>query len=183
MNASIVEATICLVVVGVSCVFVLAKGSPRFLAAYLPLACVSAFVYCAGHLANRIFLDPASHAIAVYILYAGLMGTVTFWWMAILDVAQHYRYVPTRTARAFQRVSLGAMLLMLLGLITNPWHGQFLVPNPAGMSEFKLLWYLNAGTLWLFIASACLLAIYCASKTQVRADRVQMILLALAMLI
>ena len=183
MNAGIVEAAICLVVVGVSCVFVLAKGSPRFLAAYLPLACVSAFVYCAGHLANRIFLDPQAHSIALYVLYAGLMGTVTFWWMSILDVAQHYRYLSSRFAKKTQQISLGAILLLLSGLVTNPWHGQFMIPNPTGLSVFMPLWYMNAATLWLFIMSACLLAIYCASKTQVRTDRVQMILLALAMLI
>jgi len=183
LNAPVVEATICLVVVGVSCIFVLAKGSPRFLAAYLPLACVSAFVYCAGHLGSRIFADPQTYSLALYVLYAGLMGTVTFWWMSILDVAQHYRYLPSRTAKTIQWISLGILLLLLLGLITNPWHGQVLIPNPAGLSVFMPLWYVNAATMWLFILSACVLAIYCASKTQFRTDRVQMILLALAMLI
>ncbi|MCR9260811.1 MAG: ATP-binding protein [Pseudomonadaceae bacterium] len=183
MNTGIAEAAACLLIVGVSCVYVLAKGSPRFLAAYLPLACVSAVVYCTGHLTHRIVSEPQSFALALYVLYAGLMGTVTFWWVSILDVAQHYRYVPAGITKPIQKISLSAMLLLLLGLITNPWHGQFLVPNLVGLSEFKLLWYLNAGILWLFISCACLLAIYCAGKTQVRADRVQMTLLALAMLI
>jgi signal transduction histidine kinase len=111
------------------------------------------------------------------------MGTVTFWWMSILDVARHYRYLPSRIAKTIQRISLGVLLLMLLELITNPWHGQVLIPNPTGLSVFMPLWYVNAAIMWLFIMSACLLALYCAGKTQVRADRVQMILLALAMLI
>ncbi|XOV85199.1 MAG: histidine kinase N-terminal 7TM domain-containing protein [bacterium] len=183
MSWSIIEAAACLAVVGAACVFVIAKGSPRFLAAYLPLACVSAFVYCAGHLANRMLHAPETYAVALYVLYAGLMGTVTFWWVSILDVAQHYRYIPAPAARMAQRLSLSAMALLLIGLLTNPWHGQFLIPNPMGMSDFKPLWYVNATALWLFIAAACLLAVYCAGKTEIKADRLQMILLAVAMLI
>lgn len=183
MKPEVVEAILCLAVVGASCVYVLAKGSPRFLATYLQLAIFSALIYCTGNLASVLFHEPQAYWLSLLTLYIGLMGTVTFWWLATLNVAQHYQYVSPSLARTLEYIALLALAGLVAILVTNPWHGLFLEPQPGSLSLYGPFWYVNALVLWSFIIMACVLAGYSAYQIEIPADRRTLIALALAMLL
>ena len=110
----------------------------------LPLVFGSALVFCMGDLvANLWAQNEAIRWVGMLMLYAGLLTIAPGWWLFTRNFSQMYGYERV----AFRSGLTGLLVLnglFWLGLVTNPWHGQFLEAHAAARSSYGPLWYATA---------------------------------------
>lgn len=88
--------------------------------------------------------------------YTGIVFIGPLWWAVVVSLATR---LGTRPAWLTERAHYGPLLLSLVAfaaLITNPWHGRFLVPVLEGRNVYRAFWYYQAtyGYLVMFAAQA-----------------------------
>ncbi|MBM4383694.1 MAG: response regulator [Deltaproteobacteria bacterium] len=148
--------------VGIACVAsmalllvdVLRRETPRALRPALLVGIGGALVYAIADVMTRLTVhDPVQHWRWLVVLYGGLMCVPPAWWITSLRYAEaqgehlsfaHARWihVPTLSAAFFFGV-----------LLTNPWHGAFLEPQPF-RSEFRPLFWVHTAITYLAAVGA-----------------------------
>ena len=136
------------------------RRPPATLWPWLPLSFASALVFSVGDLiANLWAYDDSLRWVGMVILYTGLLGIATAWWGFSHRFAQIYGYAGFPAGFGLRSLIVINALLWV-GLVTNPWHGEFFRQTlPSSRSSFGPLWLAMAcinyaamlASLWLHV--------------------------------
>jgi signal transduction histidine kinase len=120
------------------------RRPPAALWPALPMVFFSALIFSIGDLLANVWPnDSAIRWGGMLMVYTGLLTIAPGWWLFTSGFSEMvgYRKVAFRSALPVL-VTINALLW--IGLITNPWHGQFLETRPLARSEYGPLWYAMA---------------------------------------
>ena len=120
------------------------RRPPAALWPALPLVFFSALIFAVGDLLASLQPDNATlHWSGMLMVYTGLLTIAPGWWLFTARFSEMvgYRKVYFRSALP---VLVMVNVVLWIGLITNPWHGQFLETQPFTRSEYGPLWYVTA---------------------------------------
>ena len=123
------------------------RRPPTPLATGLALLFGSALVFSVGDLiANQWSEDEYALVrwIGMILVYTGLLAIAPAWWLFTRKFSEYVG--EERAAPKFNLKYLVALnVLLWIGLVTNPWHGQFLTEiHPSSRSSYGPLWYATA---------------------------------------
>ncbi|HJO24576.1 MAG: histidine kinase N-terminal 7TM domain-containing protein [Myxococcota bacterium] len=133
------------------------RRPPAALWPALPLVFGSGLVFSVGDLIAMVWAhDDSIRWAGMVMVYTGLLTIAPGWWLFTRNFSQMYGYEKV----AFRSGLQGLVVingLLWIGLITHPWHGQFLEAHPAARSTYGPLWYATASinytailaTLWV----------------------------------
>jgi signal transduction histidine kinase len=175
--------------VGIACIAfmallfaeVLRREVPRALRPALHVGIGGALVYAIADVMTRLTAgDPEAHWHWLLVLYAGLMPVPPAWWITSLRYAEaqgeriafaHARWVhvPTLAAAFFYGI-----------LLTNPWHGAFITPQPL-RSGFHPLFWVHTTLTYLAALGAIGVQVWLARRARNARVRANSRALALAM--
>ncbi|HIG69701.1 MAG TPA: PAS domain S-box protein, partial [Myxococcales bacterium] len=130
------------------------RRPPTALWPALPLVFFSALIFSIGDLLGNVW--PNNSAIrwsGSLLVYTGLLTIAPGWWLFTRGFSEMvgYRKVAFRSGLPVL-VTINALLW--IGLITNPWHGQFIETRPLARSEYGLLWYVTAAVNYVALCAA-----------------------------
>ena len=120
----------------------------------LPLVFGVALVFSVGDLiANTWAQNVPVRWGGMILVYTGLLTIAPAWWVFTRAFAEMYGYakIPFRSGLS---TLLVVNALLWIGLITNPWHGQFLEPHAAARSSYGPLWYMTASVNYAALLAA-----------------------------
>ncbi|HIK86838.1 MAG TPA: response regulator [Myxococcales bacterium] len=126
------------------CTHIFYRRPPAALWPALPLVFSSALIFSLGDLIALVWPnDSAIRGGGMILVYTGLLTIAPGWWLFTTGFAEMvgYRKVPFRSALP---VFVAINVLLWIGMITNPWHGQFIEARPLARSEYGPLWYATA---------------------------------------
>ncbi|HIF94132.1 MAG: histidine kinase N-terminal 7TM domain-containing protein [Myxococcales bacterium] len=120
------------------------RRPPAALWPALPLVFFSALIFSLGDLLANVWPnDSAIRWGGMIMLYTGLLTIAPGWLLFTRGFSEMvgYRKIAFRSALPVL-VTIDALLW--IGLVTNPWHGQFIETRPLERSEYGPLWYATA---------------------------------------
>ncbi|MCP4908100.1 MAG: response regulator [bacterium] len=120
------------------------RRPPTALWPALPLVFSSALVFSIGDLLAGIWSDnPPIRWAGMLMVYTGLLSIAPGWWLFTRGFSKMmgYRKVAFRSGLP---ILVAINTLLWIGLLTNPWHGQFLEVRALTRSEYGPLWYATA---------------------------------------
>jgi signal transduction histidine kinase len=97
--------------------------------------------------------------IGITIHYSGAIFLPSLWWILALRWAEERGAAPPMDARRWIRVPLVFAAAMWLVMVTNPWHGRFLVPVLGWRNLYGPLWWVMALPNYALILGAFAVAI------------------------
>ena len=115
---------------------------------------VCAALWAAGDLIAGLASDMFWKQIGVSILYSGSIFLPAVWWIVALHWAADRGVTPPFQSRRWVRAPLVFAGAMWLAMLTNPWHGQFLVPVVGQRNLYRPLWWLMALPNYALILAA-----------------------------
>lgn len=181
MPASVLVNIICIAVITANVVFVLSRWPPKQLSPWLQIGVFAPFLFSVGSLGAEFYTQgPLGHALSLQLLYTGLIWTVTSWWLTTVQMAMMQGMIWRIPNWLWRNLPLTLTALAWSSSLTNPWHGQFITPDPGSRSEYGVLWYANGSVLWTLVLCTVLLAIYRHREALYAGDRAQMRLCALS---
>ena len=120
------------------------RRPPAALWPALPLVFGTALVFSFGDLLANLWPENESIRWAgMIMIYTGLLTIAPSWWLFTRNFSKMYGYDKV----AFQSGLQGLLIvngLLWLGLVTNPWHGQFIEAHAGSRSSYGPLWYATA---------------------------------------
>ena len=136
------------------------RRPPATLWPWLPLSFASALVFSVGDLIAHLWAhDDSLRWVGMVVLYTGLLGISTAWWGFSHRFARIYGYADFPAGFGLRSL-LVINALLWVGLVTNPWHGEFFRETlPGTRSTFGPLWLVTAcinyavmfGSLWVHV--------------------------------
>lgn len=105
---------------------------------------VCAALWAVGDLIAGLARDLLWKQVGVSILYSGVIFLPTAWWIVALHWAGDRQRAPSRHIQRWIRAPLVFASAIWLAMLSNPWHGQFLVPVVGGRNLYGPLWWLMA---------------------------------------
>ena len=130
------------------------RRPPTALWPALPLVFLSALIFSIGDLFASVWPDnSAIRWTGMLMVYTGLLTIAPGWWLFTTGFSEMvgYRKVAFRSGLPVL-VTINALLW--IGLITNPWHGQFVETRPLARSEYGPLWYATAAVNYIALCAA-----------------------------
>ena len=127
------------------------RRPPRGLWPSLPLVFGTALLFSAGDLiANQWTQNDTLQWTGMVMVYTGLLTIGPCWWVVTRNFSRISGY-SSGPSRHSVRPLLVVNGLLWLGLITNPWHGQFLEIHAGARSSYGPLWYCTASINYLVL--------------------------------
>ena len=120
------------------------RRPPSSLWPALPSVFFSALIFSIGDLISNVWADNLSvRWLGTLLVYTGLLTIAPGWWLFSRGFSEMmgYRKIAFRSGLPLL-VIINAFLWV--GLLTNPWHGQFLETQASARSEYGPLWYATA---------------------------------------
>jgi len=120
------------------------RRPPASLWPALPAVFFSALIFSVGDLLSNVWADNSSvRWIGMLLVYTGLLTIAPGWWLFSRGFSEMmgYRKIAFRSGLPLLLVING---FLWVGLLTNPWHGQFLETHASARSEYGPLWYATA---------------------------------------
>lgn len=113
---------------------------------------VSAFIWVIGEIYTSFHAEQEfAYHIGLMVFYAGLLCVMPTWWLFSYAFAEHVGLPFKNNSRIIRYGPFGLALFFWLLLATNPWHGQFIVANVGALNDYRVGWYLAAGTSYLLM--------------------------------
>lgn len=109
--------------------------------------------------------------VGVAMLYSGAIFVPPLWWLIALRRARDLGLASSLEGRLWSAGPLLFAALMWLVMITNPWHGQFIVPVLGGQNQYGPLWWALALPNWALMFGVFALEAHvsrCVRDTHVR---------------
>lgn len=105
-----------------------------------------AFAFCAalwalGDVVATTATDLFWKQVGVAILYSGLIFIPPLWWRLAVGWAEEHGVHLPWDSRLWTHVPLLFAGVMWVAMLTNPWHGGFLLPVVAGRNVYGSLWW------------------------------------------
>jgi PAS domain S-box-containing protein len=98
-------------------------------------------LYILGDALTLVSRDLFWERVGIAVLYSGSMPAAAACWLIAIRYAEVQGCPQPRAGPAWVRLPIAATVLAWLGMITNPWHGQFLVPVIGANNQHLWLWY------------------------------------------
>lgn len=120
----------------------------------LPLVFSVALVFSVGDLVANLWADHEGlRWVGMVLVYTGLLTIAPSWWLFTRNFSQMYGYkkVAFKSGLPTLLVLNG---LLWIGLVSNPWHGQFLETHEAARSSYGPLWYATAAINYAALLAA-----------------------------
>jgi signal transduction histidine kinase len=120
------------------------RRPPAALWPALPTVFFSALIFSIGDLLSNVWADNLPvRWIGMLLVYTGLLTIAPGWWLFTRGFSEMmgYRKIAFRSGLP---LLLTINALLWVGLLTNPWHGQFLETHASARSEYGPLWYATA---------------------------------------
>ena len=141
---------------------------------------VCAALWAVGDVIAGLAQDLFWKQVGVSILYTGVIFLPALWWMVALHWAEDRRGAVTPHLQRWVRAPLVFAGAMWLVMLTNPWHGQFLVPVVRGRNLYGPLWWLMAIPNYALILGAGVVVLRVLRRTDVAPTRSQAAFLIVA---
>jgi signal transduction histidine kinase len=120
------------------------RRPPKPLWPVLPVVFGSALLFSVGDfIANQWANQETIQWAGMVMVYTGLLTIGPGWWLFTRNFAKMSGYSSGPSKIGLYWVVIPNSLLWI-GLITNPWHGQFIETHPGARSSFGPLWYCTA---------------------------------------
>jgi signal transduction histidine kinase/CheY-like chemotaxis protein len=121
----------------------------------------AAFVWALGEaLTSFVMTSPSAYWTALLLDYVGILLLPPVWWLFALRFAElHGR--PVRWAGVgvkYGPLVLAAILWVVL--LTNPWHGAFIVPHVGAPNDYRLWWFVQAAVAYLLLIAVTVLFLW-----------------------
>ncbi|MGE4605768.1 MAG: histidine kinase N-terminal 7TM domain-containing protein, partial [Myxococcota bacterium] len=105
----------------------------------------AALIFSVGDLIANMWAENEMICWAgMVMVYTGLLTIAPGWWLFTRNFSQMYGYERVAFPPVAMRILVTINTLLWLGLITNPWHGQFLEVLGGARSTYGPLWYMTA---------------------------------------
>ena len=130
------------------------RRPPAALWPALPLVFFSALIFSIGDLFANVWPNnSAIRLVGMLMVYTGLLTIAPGWWFFTIGFSKMvgYRKVAFRSGLP---VLVAINALLWIGLVTNPWHGQFMETRPLARSEYGPLWYMTAAVNYIALCTA-----------------------------
>ena len=130
------------------------RRPPEALWPALPLVFFSALIFAFGDLLSSIHHGyPSLRWAGMLMVYTGLLSIAPGWWLFTTGFSKMVGYRRVYFQKALPvLVTINAMLWV--GLITNPWHHQFIEIRPFTRSDYGPLWYVTAAVNYFALLAA-----------------------------
>jgi signal transduction histidine kinase len=89
--------------------------------------------------------------VGVAMLYSGAIFVPPLWWLIALRGARELGLASALEGRRWTAGPLLFATIMWLVMITNPWHGRFIVPVLGGQNQYGPLWWVLAVPNWALV--------------------------------
>jgi signal transduction histidine kinase len=122
----------------------------------------------AGHAPDLFWKE-----VGITIHYSGAIFLPSLWWILVLRWAEERSAAPPIDVRLWIRVPLAFAAAMWLVMLTNPWHGRFLVPVLGWRNLYGPLWWVMAIPNYALIVGALGVSIRVLRRTGLPAVRRQ----------
>lgn len=122
--------------------YVLIRRPPVPMWPSVPLALVAALVFAVGDVLTYVAVDSQYTWEAVAFLYSGIVFVPPTWWLLAHRFAETIGQPFSWGRSRWVYVPFVFAALLWLGMITNPWHGQFLTPVPNDRNTYHWMWWL-----------------------------------------
>lgn len=135
------------------------RRPPATMWPWLPITFASALLFSVGDLIFNLWAENDSIGWAGMVLaYTGLLGISAAWWGFSERFARLYGYAGFPAGFGL-RTLIAIDVLLWVSMVTNPWHGEFIVVNPGSRSTYGPIWQLTAilnytvffAALWLHV--------------------------------
>ncbi len=105
------------------------------------LACT---LFAFGDWLTMLADTPAEYERGMVILYTGVILLMPFWWLVGVRFAESQGYpLPFGRNPVWTRAPIALGFVLLTGMITNPWHGQFIAPHLEARNDYQWIWYVH----------------------------------------
>ena len=149
----------------------------------LPMAFAPPLLFAIGDLLTFAFTDPEFAWVPVAVLYSGILFVPSTWWLLALRFAeaQGKPLAWGRSRWVYAPFVLAALLW--IGMISNPWHGQFLTQVVGDRNQYHWIWWGHALSGYTLVTLTIGLYLYLAVKVDSTNKRIQILIMLTAALV
>jgi len=115
---------------------------------------LSGVLWAAGDVIATDARDMGWKLTGIAILYSGSIFLPALWWAIVLRWSEEVGAALPFRAPAWAWVPLAWAAVMWVAMLTNPWHGEFLLPVVGGLNVYQPLWYAMAVPSYALILAA-----------------------------
>jgi signal transduction histidine kinase len=105
---------------------------------------IAAALWGFGDVVATLATDMFWKQIGITVLYTGLIFVPPLWWTLAVRSAEDRDVRLPFDADRWTTVPLVLASVMWLAMLTNPWHGEFIVPVVGGRNVYGPLWWVMA---------------------------------------
>jgi signal transduction histidine kinase len=134
---------------------------------------LSGVLWAVGDLLADVASTLAAKQLGIAVLYTGAIFMPALWWALALRWSEEVEAGLPLQAPAWSRLPLCWAGAMWLVMITNPWHGAFLIPVVGGRNLYQPLWYAMALPNYALILAALAIEVDVARRVARQAMRRQ----------
>lgn len=145
-----IPSLVAVVVLSALTIYVLVRRPPPPLWLSTLAVLGAALVFSLGKFLTYLTVDPALYWIATAFSYSGLMFVGTMNWALAHRFAEACGRPFAWSSNFWIYLPSALVVPVWLGMMTNPLHGQFMTLHMTGPHEHHWIWFLQAGTSYLF---------------------------------
>ena len=155
-------------------IILVARRPPEIFLPWLLLVCLGAAIWSVAETAIQFYVvDPYVYSVWVLLLYTGLLLLVAGWLPFVLSFAAYVR-LPFRFDTPYLRVVLKVVpCILLIAVVTNPLHAQFITPVVNERNIYGPLWYLLSTYSYLCLFASILMLLSLVLKLDKQEYKVQ----------
>ena len=146
----------------------------------LPMTFAPPLLFAIGDLLTFAFTDPEFAWVPVAVLYSGIIFVPSTWWLLALRFAEAQGQPLAWGRSRWVYAPLALAALLWIGMISNPWHGQFLTQVIGDRNQYHWIWWVHAVSGYTLVTLTISLYIYLAIKVDSPNKRVQILIMLAA---
>lgn len=184
MSLWAVPSLIAVVVLAWLSLYVVVRKPPSNMKTSVQLALFAPLLFCCGDLLTHLVTDPGFAWAPVALLYSGIMFVPPTWWLLAHRFAEAHHH-PFRWSRRKGWINIPFVVaaVLWLGMMTNPWHGQFLTQHIGARNEYHWMWWVYTIISYALVLATVGLFLRLVLRVQASAQRTRIhIMLAAALL-
>lgn len=134
-----------------------AERMARPLWAFLSLSMLYIVGDALTQLSDRLAASLFWEQVGIALLYTGAIGGATACWLMPIRFADVHQCRPAWLGPLWVRIPVIFSVVAWIVMITNPWHGRFIVPVVGALNGYTTLWHLLVWPGYAQVAGSILL--------------------------